>query len=133
MNLAQALAAYGTDDFVAVLSDELEQRSDELPLEDVMDNGGWLAESAEVSVGDVSDDGVEIRAEIDVYFDEDHPSGCANITHTDHYRARFVVMIDMETGDAEFENQGANNVTHENVLDMDFDKRAEFDSYRSDF
>jgi len=111
MQLSKSLEAYGTEDFKDTLREELEEHSDLIPLEDLMENGGWLPEGVEVAVDKFSHDDETITADITVYFDEDHPSSCADITRTDHYRAEFEVSIDRATGDADFDVKESENTT----------------------
>ena len=131
MNLMKAVKRYGKPDFADKLAEELELDSEELPLEDLMDNAGWMNEDGvDVSVQNFSDDGETITANLMILFSEDHPSGCSELTRTDNYRVDCVVTIDMETGEAEFDVQNSENTTDSD--DDEGDDIEEFDIYVDD-
>jgi hypothetical protein len=135
MQLKKSVDAFGTPDFQTVLADEIEQHSHSLPLNELMGNAGWLPDQADVAVGKHSGDKDTITAEISVYFDEDHPSGCADLVRTTNHRAEFKVSIDRGTGHVDFELVRHENLSdRENRLeDLSPSDRADRDYRRSEF
>jgi hypothetical protein len=118
------------------LKEDLEEESHELPLETFMTYGGWIdTDSIEVSVDDVSDAGDDVEATVRVWFTERRQSSCADIEHEHHYEGQLSVTMDKATGEAEVEAESAeeDDPDFDELLEMDVEKRIDFDYDRSEF
>jgi hypothetical protein len=133
MRLRKSLKAVGTDDLEEILQEELYDHTDDLPIEDVMENGGWPESSSfDITVSDISDDAEFVYANVAVYFDEEHASTCADITFTSSYFVKLNLRLDKESGEADFDCEESANVTDDGE-DDDPEKRADRDYLNSEF
>jgi hypothetical protein len=107
--LPKALAALGTDDFLAILKDELYENADAFPLESCMENAGWPdTDSLELEVSNVTVKEESIYATVQAYFDEQtRHSGCADLEGPSYsYRGTFRLKIGMDDGEATIKLDG---------------------------
>jgi hypothetical protein len=96
LELPQSIAALGSDRFVDVLLEELEQISGELPLEEMCRDGGWPDESTlEISIGGVRKEGGKLYVSVKCAFDEVLPTGCADVTRTESGFGEVEIIFDL--------------------------------------
>lgn len=106
VELPKSLAAFGTENFLEVLRDELYENASDFPLEACMDGGGWPdTDSLDFTVSNVSEDEEAIYAEIEAVFTEKtRHSGCADLEdQATPYRGTFSLQISKDDGTATIE------------------------------
>lgn len=101
MNFSKLVEIWNPEDqepFREALTEELEKNSDDLPVDNLLQSGGWVEDYVEYTVDEVEEDGDSLHIQVSVSLTESIPSGCADMPHSEHRQGNLSITIDKETG-----------------------------------
>ena len=106
LELKKSAARLGKRDFSAVLVEELDSISNDLPLERFTSEGGWPDDATlEIDVQKIERVDGKMRVRVKVYFDEIVSTGCADIKRNEECVGSLDIWFDPAEKKPYFEYQ----------------------------